>query len=52
MESSIVIGFMIMLILFGWYVLEEWRKHLDQIGPFSLSIEELRIHDTIFDSTQ
>ena len=33
-------------------ILDEWIKHLDQIGPFIPSMRELRIHDTIFNSGQ
>lgn len=53
MESYIDMGFVIMLALFGQYVLEVWRKHyLDQIGPLILIIVLLRVHDTISGSTQ
>lgn len=53
MESYIGMGFVIMLALFGQYVLEGWRKHyLDQIGPLILVLGLLRIHDIISSSTQ
>lgn len=48
MDSDIDIAFVIMLILFRWHILEVWRKHyLNQMEPFILVTEELRIHDTI-----
>lgn len=48
MDSYIDIAFVILLILFRRYILEVWRKHyLNQIEPFILGTEELRIQDTI-----
>lgn len=53
MASYIDIAFVIMLILFRWHILEVWRKHyLNQMEPFILVTEELRIHDSDFGSTQ